>query len=357
MSIGRIIAKKREELGLSQTDLAKKAGLKPPTISQYESGVRSPSYEALIKLSNALGVTTDFLITGEGVRCEIFDPQTKMLINIFKCLSYEQKEQLLKQAVLISNQPYISEWPILNGPADYADYVLKKFSETQLPIDVFSIAKKLNIKVLIDDIGEVAEGILYKGENNIIVLNSNLKNVQRRKFTLAILIGHSIIPWHVQLQYSRKKGSTLLTDNIQDVEANRFAAALIMPKSQLERDFIKNSPTWESIKELAQNKYDVSAFALANSLVDLSKEHFAIIQSKDWMITKSYQGIRPLKDKIHPNSKAASFFEKTSENEEMRNGFVPAEYWIDDAKPNETIYEDSIYNPLYGSVLTLLFMK
>ena len=70
MSVSERISKKREELNLSQTDLAKRAGLKPPAISQYESGLRSPSYEALIKLSNALGVTTDYLISGKEERLE-----------------------------------------------------------------------------------------------------------------------------------------------------------------------------------------------------------------------------------------------------------------------------------------------
>jgi transcriptional regulator with XRE-family HTH domain len=53
MSVKDRIIQLRKDLGLNQTELAKRAGLKPPAISQYESGVRNPSYDALLKLASA----------------------------------------------------------------------------------------------------------------------------------------------------------------------------------------------------------------------------------------------------------------------------------------------------------------
>jgi len=247
--------------------------------------------------------------------------------------------------------------PVLNKPADYADYILKKYSINELPIDVYSIAEKLNIKVLINNLGKEAEGILYKGKKNLIIINSSIKNEDRKKFTVSILIGHVLIPWHLQSQYSRKSESTLLTENIQEIEANEFAATLIAPRLQLQRDFIKNNVCWENIKQLAMKKYAISAFSLANCLVNYSKDHYAVIQSESFKIIKTFQGNRPIKNEIHPESFAASFFTNPPEQEEIRNGIVPARFWIEDAKPDETLYEDSIYNPIYGKVLTLLVMK
>ncbi|MEH7014212.1 hypothetical protein V7087_25945 [Neobacillus niacini] len=40
--------------------------------------------------------------------------------------------------------------------------------------------------------------------------------------------------------------------------------------------------------------------------------------------------------------------------EEIREGEVPASSWFVDAKENETVYEQSVYNPALGKVLTLL---
>ncbi|MDR3627761.1 MAG: helix-turn-helix transcriptional regulator, partial [Ignavibacteriaceae bacterium] len=96
MSVYKRILKRREELGLSQTDLAKRAGLKPPTISQYESGLRSPSYEALIKLSTALNVSTDYLISGKEVDFDLSNDKTMVILfKIAQDLSIENKDKLL----------------------------------------------------------------------------------------------------------------------------------------------------------------------------------------------------------------------------------------------------------------------
>jgi len=52
----------RESRGWSQSDLAKRAGLQPAAISHFETAQRSPSFENLRKLSDALSVSIDYLI-------------------------------------------------------------------------------------------------------------------------------------------------------------------------------------------------------------------------------------------------------------------------------------------------------
>jgi transcriptional regulator with XRE-family HTH domain len=52
----------RESRGLSQADLAKKANMQPAAISHFETGHRSPSFDNLRKLSDALGVSVDYLL-------------------------------------------------------------------------------------------------------------------------------------------------------------------------------------------------------------------------------------------------------------------------------------------------------
>lgn len=51
-------------LGLSQGALAKKAGFEPSAISHFETGTREPNLQNLVKLSKALGVSTDRLLFG-----------------------------------------------------------------------------------------------------------------------------------------------------------------------------------------------------------------------------------------------------------------------------------------------------
>ncbi|WP_211221632.1 helix-turn-helix domain-containing protein [Desulfocurvibacter africanus] len=52
----------REMRGLSQADLATKTGLPPSSIAHFEGGKRKPSFDNLRKLSEALDVTTDYLL-------------------------------------------------------------------------------------------------------------------------------------------------------------------------------------------------------------------------------------------------------------------------------------------------------
>jgi len=56
------LRKARESRGLTQSDLAKKAGLQAAAISHFETGQRSPSFDNLRKLSDTLNVSVDYLL-------------------------------------------------------------------------------------------------------------------------------------------------------------------------------------------------------------------------------------------------------------------------------------------------------
>ncbi len=52
----------RELRKLSQSELAQQTNLQPSAVSHFETGRRSPSFQNLKTLADALKVTTDFLI-------------------------------------------------------------------------------------------------------------------------------------------------------------------------------------------------------------------------------------------------------------------------------------------------------
>lgn len=52
----------REKRGYNQAELATRAGLQPAAISHFETGQRSPSFDNLRKLSDALNVSVDYLL-------------------------------------------------------------------------------------------------------------------------------------------------------------------------------------------------------------------------------------------------------------------------------------------------------
>lgn len=63
--VGERIKKRRAELGWTQDQLAQKAGISKSFLSDLENGKRSVSAHNLLDLARALGVSLDFLMTGE----------------------------------------------------------------------------------------------------------------------------------------------------------------------------------------------------------------------------------------------------------------------------------------------------
>jgi transcriptional regulator with XRE-family HTH domain len=57
MEVGKKIKRFRTALGLSQKELAQRAGMSEPAIRNYELGNRTPSEKQLEKISDALGIS------------------------------------------------------------------------------------------------------------------------------------------------------------------------------------------------------------------------------------------------------------------------------------------------------------
>lgn len=83
--IGNRITELRKRLGWTQEELAEKADLTPQFVSYAESGKRAMRPENLLKLSKALNVSADYLLTGE-----IVDKDLLVLSDKIKQLSPSQ---------------------------------------------------------------------------------------------------------------------------------------------------------------------------------------------------------------------------------------------------------------------------
>lgn len=65
ITIGDRVRKLRDNAGMTQFDLAAKAGVKPGTIHRLESNKGNSSLVSLHKIAVALGVTIDSLVNGQ----------------------------------------------------------------------------------------------------------------------------------------------------------------------------------------------------------------------------------------------------------------------------------------------------
>jgi transcriptional regulator with XRE-family HTH domain len=60
--LGKILREVRREAGLSQEELADRAGIHPTYVSQIERGLKSPTMRMLARLAKALGTTPGKII-------------------------------------------------------------------------------------------------------------------------------------------------------------------------------------------------------------------------------------------------------------------------------------------------------
>lgn len=63
--MGKRIMERRKKLGLTQEALGERSGLTTQFVSYAESGKRAMRPENLMRIATALGVSTDYLLTGD----------------------------------------------------------------------------------------------------------------------------------------------------------------------------------------------------------------------------------------------------------------------------------------------------
>ncbi len=64
-TVGERIRRRRADLGLTQDELAQKAGISKSFLSDVENGKRSIGAETLLDLGRAMNLSLDFLMTGQ----------------------------------------------------------------------------------------------------------------------------------------------------------------------------------------------------------------------------------------------------------------------------------------------------
>jgi len=106
MSVAARIKKRRNELDITQTELAKSAGLTPAAISQFESGARKPSFDTLSSLADALKVTTDYLLGKKRQNYDdlLADPKVSVMFRGLMDLSEHDKETMYQFYEFLKNK-------------------------------------------------------------------------------------------------------------------------------------------------------------------------------------------------------------------------------------------------------------
>ncbi len=109
MQLHKKISALRKEKKWSQEDLAKKTGFHDRHVSRWERGLSQPSAEALKKLADALGVTTDYLLydnVPKSKKTQIHDPEFLAQFEEIEKFGEEDKKAIKRilESMIIKNQ-------------------------------------------------------------------------------------------------------------------------------------------------------------------------------------------------------------------------------------------------------------
>lgn len=159
-----------------------------------------------------------------------------------------------------------------------ASSILSELNITSAPVDIKEIAKQKGITIKPYDLGESVSGMLFIKNGEGIISYNPSESMVRQRFTMAHELGHFLL--HKKTQdvfvdkqfqvHFRNENSSTGQDN-QELEANAFAAAILMPKELLMEEIKKHHfdlGDESAMKELAK-LFSVSLQAMTFRMVNL----------------------------------------------------------------------------------------
>lgn len=150
------------------------------------------------------------------------------------------------------------------------------------PVPVEALARAQGCKITTSDLKDVS-GILVRTAGALVIGVNSKHSEVRRRFTIAHELGHLLLHDGQEVRYDRDFRISLRTEasssgtNIEEIEANFFAASLLMPDHFLINDSRTSSIELEdaaSLKDLAKC-YGVSIQAMTLRLARLIERRTA----------------------------------------------------------------------------------
>ncbi len=161
-----------------------------------------------------------------------------------------------------------------------AEKIVRKFAIDSPPVDVELIAEKLGLRVIKENLGDAASGLLITTADESIVVIHSGDAPHRQRFTLAHEIGHYALKHHfgnnrVHIDngnfISRRSSISSTGVDPMEIEANQFAASLLMPAFFLNHRIKQLSliPLWDHHVSNLAEEFDVSEQAMTIRLTSL----------------------------------------------------------------------------------------
>lgn len=147
---------------------------------------------------------------------------------------------------------------------------------TKAPISVKKVARSLQIEIRFAPTKpDVSGALIVDGESAYIAVN-DAHHENRQRFTIAHELGHFClhkegdrIHFDEDFRVYKRSGRSALATDSKEIQANQFAAELLMPTNLLWEDFHKSQGLEPRIVESLALKYKVSRDAMKFRLQNL----------------------------------------------------------------------------------------
>ena len=102
IKIGKFIATRRKEQGMTQAVLAEKLGISDRAISKWENGKSMPDSGIMLELCDLLRINVNELLSGERIMAEAYDKLAEENLLAMRREIEEKNRQMLKMEYLIA---------------------------------------------------------------------------------------------------------------------------------------------------------------------------------------------------------------------------------------------------------------
>jgi len=163
-----------------------------------------------------------------------------------------------------------------------ANEILKGLGVRRPPVPVEQIVEFLGARLRYSPFDGELAGMLIRDDKHTTIGVNSLHHNNRQRFTIAHECGHLLLhkgkDVHIDRSFRVNKRDERSSQAIdpEEIEANRFAAELLMPYDMIMGDLIEyeiDVEDEEELKDLA-DKYQVSVQALTHRITNLLKDHF-----------------------------------------------------------------------------------
>jgi Zn-dependent peptidase ImmA (M78 family) len=160
------------------------------------------------------------------------------------------------------------------------DKLLQEHAIADAPVPIEHIAIAIGARIEYREFDQDVSGVLVRTVTESVIGVALGQSKERQRFTVAHELGHLLLHEGKELHIDKsfrvnfRSSSSSSAEDVEEVEANAFAAAILMPKLMLRRDASALDLDFEQTNVIARlaKRYEVSEQAMTFRLSNLFRD-------------------------------------------------------------------------------------